>query len=58
MTSLDEATTTEVGYWVLVSFFLGSFFKYLSYHARIRCSKSTLSAVLFGGRQAGSNVGA
>ncbi len=35
---------------VTVSAFFASFFRYLSYQARIRCSKSTLSATLFGGR--------
>ena len=37
---------------VMPSFFFRSFFRCLSYHATMRCSKSMLSATLFGGRWA------
>ncbi len=41
------ADYTDIAYCVVVD---GFGFRYLSYHATIRCSKSMLSAALFGGR--------
>ena len=42
----------DAPYCVLVFFLPASAFRYFSYHARMRFSKSTLSATLLGGRWA------